>query len=1331
MKTYNLILLFLFHIIVLGSVSVSGQTISSVKGRIEGASQGHGLSVILSNENMLLDVSPDSQNDFIFENIEQGEYVLKVNGVGYDTGLSQTVTIGQPEVDTGSTDAYVFNVSKLTEGGYRYKWKEDASPAGAEYSSYVNKPVEVEIFGVQETIPQQNFHPRLWEDYAIVLSDDQKPWNQEFAYRLLETLDQLFIAHYDPLTLSKWILSDDHIDNDMTIRKVGTETELVISRHAFTHAAPMLAKVEGKRGKYYSKRLHHACVRFVTEEGTNASRAEQILINRFGVRISGLDYETLTKSTTVETADRFQDFHAEELIQIINTFEEMPEGFHKIPNLKFLLRRKTGHDHPLYPSAPAVAWTSLEEGYIEFVDIAFTTISLEYLHRLIIHEKAHFVYSSLLSDELRNKWFEIGGWYENVNDPDGWSTTKTTEFVSAYAHKKNPNEDFAESVSYFVINPDKLRSRALAKYEFIRDYIMQGTIYLSKIREDLTFEVLNLFPDYDYPGKIKSVDVLVEGEPEEDKTLTLTIELHTMPGILDGATQGFLRLTSEVGTFKDMYINPVDENGASVQSGSILKGSIEFSKYAKAGFWHTDQITIKDAVGNERHSGVDDFGWRLYLDNPLEDVDAPAYVKDSITTTVEDDTLEGRSVSLLKVEWVVDENKNMNAWANCYVSLLPPGEDAYRLESYGYAVDDQNDGYDTTNKKCRVDFVIPEFYRTGAYSVQSIKMMDQAGNQNVIYFSEKASDEPPVFVTVITENPDITAPELDLNKISVSAEPTNPLSPNGETIVTFDYDVRDDISGLGKVSYHLRDPQGVDHNYFHYHDNFYSTFFEGDPLSWVSYQDSVVLPVGSAPGFWGVSELYLQDKANNFKVYDFTETIRFDLLEGSSSGADTLSPVLTLNGDATITIYQDSTFGNPGAAASDNIDGDLTSNIVVSGSVDTSSAGTYTLKYDVSDAAGNAAESVSRTVVVEKATVLQTLDLKTGWNLISFYVESEDMTPSTVLESIKGNLLQIKNLKSSYDPALPPFLNTLKGLNVKDGYWVSVDAAVSFDLEGEVPAGASITVKPGWNLVGYPRESGAAPGAELTSLGGIVEQFKNLKSSYDPALPPFLNTLKVIAPGLGYWLKVSADGVWNVGDESGESSNRDISKMGPDDKSPDWGQVVVYPNVGATVLAEVFIIGDAVMGGSVVGAFVGDELRGQQEVVLDDGRSYVAINVNLAEAEKVSFRIWDAGNDKEYGVTMTMTLEMGEMYGTAEEFVKLNGVASGSGITIRIVGYEREPFGFGFESQNGLSYVVEATDDWKEWGTLKTYNGTGTMIRFEDERDQVFPQIYYRVRVVE
>ena len=285
-------------------------------------------------------------------------------------------------------------------------------------------------------------------------------------------------------------------------------------------------------------------------------------------------------------------------------------------------------------------------------------------------------------------------------------------------------------------------------------------------------------------------------------------------------------------------------------------------------------------------------------------------------------------------------------------------------------------------------------------------------------------------------------------------------------------------------------------------------------------------------------------------------------------------------------------------------------------------------------------------------------------------------------------------------------------------------------MEGTVPSGASISVKSGWNLVGYPRSSGESAADELTSLGSTIVQIKNLTSSYDPSIPSFLNTLSTMVPGSGYWLKVSADGTWTVGTVSESGSGRGLGKMGPVQKMG-WGPVVVYPHVSATVLSEVSVGGKPVSAGSVVGAFVGEELRGEHEVVLANGKSYATLNVNLVEAEMVSFRIWDAGSDKEYGVTKTITLEMGEMYGTAAEWVKLDGVASGSDSTIRIVGYVREPFGFGFESQMGSSYVVEATGDLKKWGVVKSYNGTGTLIRFEDERDQVFPQIYYRVRVVE
>ena len=80
--------------------------------------------------------------------------------------------------------------------------------------------------------------------------------------------------------------------------------------------------------------------------------------------------------------------------------------------------------------------------------------------------------------------------------------------------------------------------------------------------------------------------------------------------------------------------------------------------------------------------------------------------------------------------------------------------------------------------------------------------------------------------------------------------------------------------------------------------------------------------------------------------------------------SDAIAPVITLLGNNPITIYQGSEFSDPGATATDNVDGDITSSIVVTGTVDTATIGTYTIYYNVSDDAGNAAEEKTREVVV-------------------------------------------------------------------------------------------------------------------------------------------------------------------------------------------------------------------------------------------------------------------------------------------------------------------------------------------------------------------------------
>ena len=84
---------------------------------------------------------------------------------------------------------------------------------------------------------------------------------------------------------------------------------------------------------------------------------------------------------------------------------------------------------------------------------------------------------------------------------------------------------------------------------------------------------------------------------------------------------------------------------------------------------------------------------------------------------------------------------------------------------------------------------------------------------------------------------------------------------------------------------------------------------------------------------------------------------------------DKEKPVIKLNGSSNITIKVNEYFTDPGATATDNKDGDLTSKIVVTGKVDTSKPGTYKITYTVEDEAGNKA-TVTRTVTVKGENIV-------------------------------------------------------------------------------------------------------------------------------------------------------------------------------------------------------------------------------------------------------------------------------------------------------------------------------------------------------------------------
>jgi hypothetical protein len=74
---------------------------------------------------------------------------------------------------------------------------------------------------------------------------------------------------------------------------------------------------------------------------------------------------------------------------------------------------------------------------------------------------------------------------------------------------------------------------------------------------------------------------------------------------------------------------------------------------------------------------------------------------------------------------------------------------------------------------------------------------------------------------------------------------------------------------------------------------------------------------------------------------------------------DSVAPVITLNGEATIEVGAGRDYTDEGATATDDVDGDVT--VTTSGTVDTATVGSYTLTYSATDAAGNEA-AATRTV---------------------------------------------------------------------------------------------------------------------------------------------------------------------------------------------------------------------------------------------------------------------------------------------------------------------------------------------------------------------------------
>jgi uncharacterized lipoprotein YddW (UPF0748 family)/fibronectin type 3 domain-containing protein len=112
---------------------------------------------------------------------------------------------------------------------------------------------------------------------------------------------------------------------------------------------------------------------------------------------------------------------------------------------------------------------------------------------------------------------------------------------------------------------------------------------------------------------------------------------------------------------------------------------------------------------------------------------------------------------------------------------------------------------------------------------------------------------------------------------------------------------------------------------------------------------------------------------------------------------DTTAPVITLDGDAEVTVEAGSSYTDAGASATDGCAGNV--DIITTGSVNTGTPGTYTITYSAADAAGNSA-TATRTVTVVDTTAPTMGDVITSQQYIGVNHKMVSVSITTTVSDI-------------------------------------------------------------------------------------------------------------------------------------------------------------------------------------------------------------------------------------------------------------------------------------------------------------------------------------------
>ncbi|MFQ6060223.1 MAG: Ig-like domain-containing protein, partial [Thermoplasmata archaeon] len=158
-----------------------------------------------------------------------------------------------------------------------------------------------------------------------------------------------------------------------------------------------------------------------------------------------------------------------------------------------------------------------------------------------------------------------------------------------------------------------------------------------------------------------------------------------------------------------------------------------------------------------------------------------------------------------------------------------------------------------------------------------------------------------------------------------------------------------------------------------------------------------------------------------------------------------------------------------------------------------------------------------------------TRTLSEGPNLVSVPLVQSDENIEAVLQTVRFNkawTYDSLGQKWRWYMSFKTHKGSLKTINHTMGVWVNVTEDCNLTAAGLVPSTGLIQLRKGWNLVSFPSFHNGYTVADVKLELG-AERVEGFDPSAEPYFLRVMQDTEVLEPGIGYWINVPEDVLWN------------------------------------------------------------------------------------------------------------------------------------------------------------------------------------------------------------